>query len=195
MHGTHKRNPLLMTYKMNGRPIEVTASHTYLVIGINNKLSWVEHISYKLSKTNKVPGLLCRNLYSCSPFVKETTYKSLARPRLEYCSSILDPYHQEYKNKLESVQHRPARYVCKDIRHQSHVSDMLRDLNLKMLEDRRTISRLTLLYKSVNNIVAINIDEHYTNHEKKIYYNQKNILNFLYSSYCQKELLQVLFYP
>ena len=29
MHVTHKRNALLMTYDMNGRPIEVTASHTY----------------------------------------------------------------------------------------------------------------------------------------------------------------------
>ena len=72
---------------------------------------------------------------------------------------------------------------------------MLRDLNLKTLEDRQKISRLTLLYKSVHNIVAINIDEHYTNHEKKKYYNQINVLNFLHSSYIQKELLQVLFYP
>ena len=45
---------------------------------------------------------------------------------------------------------------------------MLRDLNRKTLEDRRKISRLILLCKSVHNIVAINIDEHYTNHEKKI---------------------------
>ena len=44
---------------------------------------------------------------------------------------------------------------------------MLRDLNWKTLEDRRKISRLILLYKSVHNIVAINIDEHYTNHEKR----------------------------
>ena len=195
MHVTHKRNALLMTYNMNGRPIEVTASHTYLGIGINNKLSWAEHISNTVSKANKVLGLLRRNLYSCSPFVKETAYKSLVRPRLEYCSSIWDPYHQEYKNKLESVQRRAARFVCRDFRRQSHVSDMLRDLNWKTLEDRQKISRLTLLYKSVHNIVAINIDEHYTNHEKKKYYSQKNVLNFLYSSYCQKELLQVLFYP
>ena len=111
-----------------------------------------------------VLGLLCRNLYCCSPFVKETAYKSLDRLKLEYCSSIWDPYHQEHKNKLESVQCRAARFVCKDLRRQSHVSDMLRDLNWKTLEDRRTISRLTLLNKSVHNTVAINIDEHYTNH-------------------------------
>ena len=45
MHVAHKWNPLLMTYGMNGRPIEVTASQAYLHIGINNKLSWAEHIS------------------------------------------------------------------------------------------------------------------------------------------------------
>ena len=135
-------------------------------IGINNKLSWAEHIINTVSKANKVLGLLRRNLYSCSPIVKETAYKSLVRPRLEYCSSIWDPYHQEYKNKLESVQRRAARFVCKDFRRQSHVSDMLRYLNWKTLEDRRKISRLILLYKSVYNIVAIKIDEHYTNHEK-----------------------------
>ena len=44
---------------------------------------------------------------------------------------------------------------------------MLRDLNWKTLEDRRTIYRFTLLYKSVHNIVAINIGEHYTNHEEE----------------------------
>ena len=43
---------------------------------------------------------------------------------------------------------------------------MLRDLNWKTLEDRRKIFRLILLNKSVHNIVAINIDEHYANHEK-----------------------------
>ena len=71
MNVTHKRNPLLMTYNMNGRPIEVTASHTYLGIGINNKLSWAEHISNTVSKANKVLGLLRRNFYSCSPFVEK----------------------------------------------------------------------------------------------------------------------------
>ena len=165
MHVTHKRNPLLMTYKMNGRPLEVTASHTYFGIGINHKLSWAEHISNTVSKANKVLGLSCRNLHSCSPFVKETTHKSLVRPKLEYCSSIWHSYHQEYKNMLESAQRRAARLVCKDFRRKSHVSDMLRDLNWKTLEDLRKISTLTLLYQSVHNTVAINNDEHYTNHE------------------------------
>ena len=88
MHVTHKWNALLMTYNMNGRPIEVTASHTYLGIGINNELSCAEHISNTVSGANKVLGLLRHNFYSCSHFVKETAYMSLVRPRLEHCSRI-----------------------------------------------------------------------------------------------------------
>ena len=58
MHVTHKRNPLLMTHKMNGRPLEVTACHTYLGIGLDNKLSWAEHVGNTVSKANMVLGLL-----------------------------------------------------------------------------------------------------------------------------------------
>ena len=74
------------TYKMNGRPLEVTESHTFLGIGMNNKMSWAEHISNTVSKANKVLGLVRQNLFSCSPFVKETAYKTLVRPKLEYCN-------------------------------------------------------------------------------------------------------------
>ena len=163
MHVTHKRNTLLMTYNMNGRPIEVTASHTFLGIGINNKLSRAEHISNTVSKANKVLGLLRRNLHSCSPFVDETACNSLVRPKLEYCSVLFiwDPTTRSIKiglNRFNVELHDLS---------VSHVCDMLRDLSWKMLEDRRTIYRLALLYKSVHNIVSINIDEHYTNHEKR----------------------------
>ena len=40
IHVAHKGSPLLMTYKINGGPLKVSASHTYLGIGIINMLSW-----------------------------------------------------------------------------------------------------------------------------------------------------------
>ena len=36
--------------------------------------SWAEHVRNRVTKANKVIGLLHRSLYSCSPFVKETAY-------------------------------------------------------------------------------------------------------------------------
>ena len=54
-----------------------------------------------------------------------------------------------HKKKLESVQRRAERFICRDVTRQSTVSNMLRVLNWKTREDRRTISILDLLHKSV----------------------------------------------
>ena len=80
IHVAHKRNPLLMTYKMNARSLEVTANHTYLVNGMNNKLSWAMHIGNTASKANKVLELLSQSLNSYSRFATETAYKTLVAP-------------------------------------------------------------------------------------------------------------------
>ena len=39
MHVTCKRNPVLTNFKMNGGLLDIITSHTYLGIGMNNKLS------------------------------------------------------------------------------------------------------------------------------------------------------------
>ena len=90
MHMTHKRKPLLSSYKMNISFLQTVTKHTYLGVEINNKLNWAEHISISTSKANKVIGLLRRNLFSCSAKVKETAYKTLVRPKLEYCATKIN---------------------------------------------------------------------------------------------------------
>ncbi len=84
----------------------------------------------------------------------------MVRPKLEYCASVWDPNHQEHKNRLEAVQRRAARFVFKDSSRKSSVSSMISKLQWKPLEERRAISRLTLLYKSVHHKTAIDTD-HY----------------------------------
>lgn len=160
MRVTHKKKPLLTSYKMNDSVLQTVPNHTYLGVDINSKLSWADHINGISFKANRVLGLLRRNLYSCSPKVKEAAYKSLVRPRLEYCSSIWDPYHQEHINKLEAVQRRAARFVCKDQRRKSSVSSMLANLNWPTLEERRISARLSLLYKSLHHLVAIDLNDY-----------------------------------
>lgn len=179
MHITHKRKPCQTTYSMNGNPLETVKTHTYLGVEINNKLNWVNHIENATSKANKVLGLLRRNLYSCSPSVKEAAYKSLVRPKLEYCASVWDPYHQDYKNRLEAVQRRAARFVCKDFRRKSSVSTMIANLGWKSLEERRAVSRLALLYKATHHQVAINVDHHLSSSEgKKITTRKSSAVSF-----------------
>ena len=88
-----------------------------------------------------------------------TKYQALVRPTLEYCTCVWDPYTQVGGGggvlKLESVQRRAARYCLYRYHNTSSMTDMLNFLNWKTLEERRTISRLIMLYKILNGVVAI----------------------------------------
>ena len=85
-------------------------------------------------------------------------YKTLVRPRLEYSASVWDPYQKDLKNQLEGVQRRSARFVCKNTRQKASVTDMISSLGWESLEHRRAAQRLTLIYKSINKLVAIDTD-------------------------------------
>ena len=63
-------------------------------------------------KSNVRLGVLRRNLKKCPRNLKDLAYKSILRPKLEYASSVWDPYTAENINKLEGVQRRSARFVC-----------------------------------------------------------------------------------
>ena len=96
--------------------------------------------------------------YQSKP-IKETAYKSLVRPQVEYSSTLWDPRIQKLKHKLEMVQRRSARWVYNQYRygpkhpHAIQPSAMISELGWVTLETRRRWARLALMYKMVNNLV------------------------------------------
>ena len=56
--------------------------------------------------------------------------------------------------QLEMVQRRAARFKP-DYSYDSSVSQMLKDLDLSSLENRKQMNKLTLLYKMRNNLICI----------------------------------------
>ena len=64
----------------------------YLGVTITNDLKWNTHISNNCTKVNRTLGFLRRTLFSCPQNVKEAAFKGMARPILEYGSSVLDPH-------------------------------------------------------------------------------------------------------
>ena len=63
------------------------------------------------SKANRTLGFLRQNLFSCPQDVKESAYKCMVRPILEYGSTVWDPHCNGLKYELENVQKRAARFV------------------------------------------------------------------------------------
>jgi hypothetical protein len=82
----------------------------------------------------------------------------MVRPVLEYASTVWDPTSQKDITALEQVQRRAARYVSNNYtdRTPGCVTNMLSTLQWEPLAERRSQSRLTMMFKIINGLVDIN---------------------------------------
>ena len=118
---------------------------TYILQSVDRKYVWFK---YNLGQKYHAPK------------VKETAYKGLVQPIMEYCAPVWDtPHVEKYKDQLEMVQRRAARFTLRRYHYDSHVSDMLAQLQWETLEHRRWKSRLTMFYKIQFGLVAIPLPE------------------------------------
>jgi hypothetical protein len=135
--------------------LQETKSHTYLGVNINKDLKWKDHINRIAAKGNKTLGFLKRNLSSCTEDIKETAYKTLVRPTVEYCSAVWDPHTQDQIHQLEAIQRRAARFVKKDYSYKTSVTAIISDLGWQPLSSRRKIDRLTTMHKAREGHLAL----------------------------------------
>ena len=77
------------------------------------------------------------------------------RPQLEYASTVWSPHTATDITKLEAVQRRSARWATRDYQRNSSVTQMIKDINWRTLEQRRIDSQLTLMYKITYDLVTI----------------------------------------
>ena len=142
-------------YQLDGHILQQVPENPYLGVTISDDLKWSSHICKITKKANSTLGFLKRNLKHCPLNCRMTAYISLVRSTLEYSSVIWDPYLQKDIDKLEKVQRQAARFISGDYTSRDHgcVTQMLRDLHLPPLQDRRKANRLVLFFKVVEGLV------------------------------------------
>ena len=115
----------------------------YLGVTITNDLKWNTHISNICTKANRTLGFLRRNLPACPRDVKESAYRGLVRPILEYGSSVWDPKSILLQDELEKVQKRAARFVTGNyvVYETGGMTGILKQLKWESLKKRRNDSR------------------------------------------------------
>ena len=136
-------------YQLNGTILKEVDTNPYLGLNISKNLTWSNHINGVCKKASSTLGFLRRNLQNCPKQTRLTAYISLVRSLLEYGATIWDPHVKKDIDKLEKIQRQAARFVTRDYRSRDPgcVTQMLADLRLPTLQERRRNLRLTFLFK------------------------------------------------
>ena len=146
-------------YTLDGVILEHVQEAKYLGVILSEDLKWAKHIQFITAKANSTLGLLRGNVHHCPEKLREQAFISLVHSRLEYSSTVWDPYLAQDIDKIEMVQRRGARYVKQEFHHMASVTALLKDLQWPELAERRREARLALMYKIIHGKVAIPVDD------------------------------------
>ncbi len=153
---TRKLHPIISQYLIDGVQLGEVSEHPYLGVQLTSDMSWGSHIASATTKATRVLNMLRRNLGRKAPqSVRETAYKGLVRPHMEYSSSVWDPHLEKDITRLEKVQNRAARYVTRNYDWQASVTAMKEDLQWPKLQERRFVARHTLFYKAQHEQITL----------------------------------------
>lgn len=145
-------------YTMKGEPLEIVNHHPYLGVELSDNLKYNIHIDNICKKASSVLGFLKRNFRHCPSKVKERAYHSLVRPKLEYATPIWNPIQNNKKKQIEQVQRNAARFVKNkpyNLEKPESVTSLIQEMKWNTLEQRRIWTDATLMYKVVNQLIAI----------------------------------------
>ena len=95
-------------------------------------------------------NLLRRYLHSCSEGTRDIAYKTMVRPILEYAAGAWDPYQDNDIKRLQAVQNKAARFVTGKYQREESVTDMLKHLQWRSLQQHRLTARLAMFHKIRN---------------------------------------------
>jgi ribonuclease P/MRP protein subunit RPP40 len=188
---TRKRNKLDFRYILHNQELEQVDSATYLGVELQSDLTWSKHINKTTMKANRQLSFLKRNIPIKNTKLKETAYKGLVRPILEYCAPVWDPHHAKYIHQLEMVQRRAARFALGRYHNISSVTDMLQDLKWESLLHRRKIACLVAFYKIQFAVVAIPLPSFIIRPERP----RPGYPHHFRIPYCSTESYKKSFYP
>lgn len=150
MSFTRRSCPLTFDYGFNHVSLCRVNEFKYLGILMTHNLSWSKHIDLTCNKALKKLGYLHRTLRLAPQETKLLTYKALIRPILEYGCVVWNPHKKCDIKKLESVQKRAVRFVCKRYDRDFSPSNFLPQLGLTTLAKRRHVECLKFLYNLIN---------------------------------------------
>ena len=96
-----RKSPIMSTYSIHGQGLDFVRSGKYLGVNISDNLSWNAHVAETTKRANNFLAFFRRNLASCPQEINAQTYKSLARPIVEYANTLWDHHTETNINQVE----------------------------------------------------------------------------------------------
>ena len=145
---TNKSTPVKFIYHIHDTPLSQVDSAKYLGVLIDSKLNWKKQYSSLIKSCAQTLAFIRRNLSKAPRKVKETCYKILVRPKLEYACAVWDPHHQSHINSIEKIQKAAARFVTGNyLMENGNTAANLESLGWVSLEERRLQTKLSIFQK------------------------------------------------
>ena len=138
---------------MNGEILQSVTEETDLGITVSNDLKPSKQCVSAFKKVNMTLGMIKRHIVSRDKNTIVRLYKSLVRPKLEYCIQAWNPSLIKGIELLEQVQHRATKLIP-EISHLPY-HDRLKYLNLTTLELRRHRGDLIETFKILKGLEGI----------------------------------------
>ena len=176
-------------YQLNDTILQEVEDNPYLGLTISNDLKWSKQINKTAKKASSSLGFIRRNLHRCPKETRLQAYVSLVRSLLEYGAVIWDTSIKQDIYKLERIQRQSARFITRDYhsREEGCMTQMLKDLDLPTLQQRRKELRLSLLFKIADGSVqAIPSDKYLKPVKKSRQITPKNFDGFEYVNKVEK---------
>ena len=143
------------TIYLNNIQVERTSYQKHLVISLDGKLNFKQHIDRVIPKINE--GISVIKKLRCALLQKSslTIYKALLGPLIDYGDIIYDqPQNESFCEKLESVQYKAALAITGAMQGTS-CDKIYQELGLESLKARRWYKHLSCMFKIMKKLQII----------------------------------------
>lgn len=172
---TNRKTKSLFTYNLGNSALVEVSSIKYLGVTMDSNMKWNLHLDKIYSSAQRKLGFLRRNFRYATVDAKLLAYKTLVRPLLEYGCVIWDPYQTNQIQRLEKIQKSAARYILNRFRRTESISQMMSELGLETLENRRKVARLKYIFMLQHNYFNTDPDVYISSflpHSLRIHHNK-----------------------
>jgi len=144
------RNNQKAKYMMSNQILQETKEEKDLGVFFSNTFKPSFNCNKVCKAANKMVGLIRRNIVNKTAESMMILYKTLVRPKLDYCIPAWRPYSRKDINALEKVQKRFTKMIhgCRALKYE----ERLHKLSITTLEERHNRADLIQVFKILNDI-------------------------------------------